>query len=281
MLFGAHVSIQEGISKAPLLARKIGCEVFQFFTRSPYGGKASPLTLKEIQEFKKACTKFHLKEYYIHTPYFINLASLNNRIRYGSIKVIREELERGTKLKARYVMTHLGSAKGNTSQKEALEKTVKSLEKVLENYQGSCQLLLEISAGSGEIIGDSFEELAYILNKIKPKYSLNICFDTCHAFASGYDLRTKGAVKETLEKFDKIIGLEKIKLIHANDSKGDLNSHIDRHEHIGRGKIGLEGFKALVEDKRLKNINFIIETPKENNWDVKNLETLKKLRKKL
>lgn len=282
MLFGAHVSIAKDLVEAPRRAYEIGCEVFQFFSRSPKGGKAPELSENLVRQFKKNCQKYSLKEYYIHAPYFINLGSKNNRIFYGSIKALRDDLERGSKLSAKFVMTHLGSAK-DLGQKRALNQIAKGIGKIFDGYRGKTQFLIEMSAGSGEIIGDSFEELKSIIGKIDLRHrkKIGICFDTAHAFESGYDLRTPDAVKETFNLFDEIIGLKWLKLIHANDSKSDLGSHIDRHEHIGRGRIGLEGFRAIIHKPRLSHLNMIIETPHfgKENWDKTNLNTLKKLRK--
>lgn len=283
MNFGAHVSIAGGIEKAPERAHEIGCECFQMFSRSPHGGKSLELTENKINNFKKDCQKYNFKNYYIHTPYYINLASKNNRIYYGSISAIKKELETADLLGAKAVITHLGSAK-ELGEKEAREKLVKGLIKVFNSLNLSSQkkviLLLEITAGSGNIMGDNFEEIAYFIKETEkkiPKNSLGVCFDTAHAFASGYDLRNKKAVKKTFADFDKIIGLERLKLIHCNDSKVDLGSHIDRHENIGCGKIGLEGFEAILKEPRFKNLDFILETP---GRKVKNdLEILKKLRK--
>ncbi len=280
MNFGAHISIAGGIEKAPERAHKIGCECFQMFSRSPQGGKSLELTEDKVNNFKKNCRKYSLENYYIHTPYYINLASANNRIYYGSISAIKKELETADLLGAKAVVTHLGSAK-ELGEKEAQEKLIKGLIKVFlekgrrpEGKQTlvrlqDAYLLLEITAGSGNIMGDNFEEIAYFIKETEKvlqqvqddKHKLGICFDTAHAFASGYDLRNKKAVKKTFDDFDKIIGLEKLKLIHCNDSKVDLGSHIDRHENIGKGKIGVKGFEAILKDPRLKDLDFILETP--------------------
>ncbi len=276
MKFGAHISAAGGVANAPRNAKKIGCEVFQFFSRSPQGGLAPVLTPIIVKNFQKQMKINGQAEAYIHTPYFINLASTDNRIRYGSIKVIREELERSSLLGAKYVMTHLGSA-NNLPRGQAIKKVIEGIVKILIDYQGAAELLIENSAGSGNIIGDEFEEIIQIIRQSKKE--LGVCLDTCHAFASGYDLRDKKSVDKILRKFDEIIGLKKLKLIHINDSKTDLGSHVDRHEHIGLGKIGLEGFKALINHPELKNINMILETPEDEHGDqASDLEIIKKLR---
>ncbi|MFZ5364702.1 MAG: deoxyribonuclease IV [Patescibacteria group bacterium] len=276
MKIGAHVSIAGGIQNAPLNAAKQGCECFQFFSRSPRGGKYVDFTAKEIEEFKANCRKNKLTDYYIHTPYFINLASLDSRIKHGSINACRQELARGSLLGAQGIMTHLGSA-GERSEKEAIAETVKSIDRILASYVGSTKFLIEISAGSGKILGDTFEEIAEILKSIKSK-NVGVCFDTAHAFASGYDLSSKTAVYKTIADFDKLIGLEKLMVIHTNDSKVALGSRVDRHEHIGQGKIGIKGFRALMNHPKLRDIDFIIETPKANDLsDKENMKILKSL----
>lgn len=276
MLFGAHVSIAGGLINAPKNAVDIGCEVFQIFTRSPQGGYIAPLDEKIANEFKLLCKKYNQKEWVVHTPYFINFASANKRIYQGSITVVREELERASMLGAKYLMTHLGSYK-DLGRNIGLEQVVKGLDETLDGYKGITQFLIEISAGSGEIIGDTFEEIAEIIKHPKlKKYDIGVCYDTQHGFASGYDTRTPETVKETFLKFDKIIGIEKLKLSHCNDSKTELGSHRDRHEHVGKGLIGLNGFKSLLAEKKLQKINFVLET--EPDGVIEDLKLLKQIR---
>src|SRR3989338_4377992 len=283
MLFGSHVSIAGGIENAPLNAHTAGCECFQIFSRSPRGGKAREITDEAQQEFLTRCKEYKFQDWYIHTPYYINFASMKKPIRWGSIGVVREELERGTLIGAQAVMTHLGSAK-DYGRKKSMEKVIRAVHHVLEGYTGSALFLLEQSAGAGDIIGGTLDELAYILKcaeRIDKEYrrKLGVCLDTCHAFAMGYDLSSKLSVDEFLRLFDKVIGLERLKLIHANDSLYGLGEHKDRHEHIGKGKIGLKGFEALVRHKALQRLNMILETPKDSpKDDPRNLDILKDFR---
>jgi len=276
MYFGAHVSIAGGLENAPLNAGKIGCEVFQMFTRSPQGGWVPPCDKKVAKIFKANCKKAGQKEWVVHTPYFINFASKNPRIYHASISVVRQELERASLLGATYLMTHLGSYK-DLGHDKGLTQLIDGLSEMLKGYKGETKFLIEISAGAGDIIGDTFEEIAEIIfhTKLK-KYDIGVCYDTQHGFASGYDIRTPAAIDDTLKKFDKIIGLDKFKMSHCNDSLTELASHKDRHTHIGEGLIGLDGFKALLTDKRLKNVNFILET--EHDKVEKDLKILKKIR---
>ncbi|TAK05185.1 deoxyribonuclease IV [Patescibacteria group bacterium] len=275
MKFGAHVSAAGGLWNAPLNAKELGCETYQIFSRPPQGGPAPKLTKELIQQFRKTHEECGFKEFVIHAPYFINFASATPRIRHGSVAVVRDELERGSLLGAASVMFHPGSAK-DMGEKEAHKATIEGIKEVLKGYKGSTQLLIEISAGSGMVMGDNFEEIAMFLDKIKVK-KLGVCFDTQHAFASGYDLRTKAAVDATVKKLDATIGLERVPMTHCNDSKVELNGKKDRHEHLGEGHIGLDGFKALVQHPKLKHWLFQLETP----WDdalKKDLALLKKFR---
>ncbi|MFH1456746.1 MAG: deoxyribonuclease IV [Patescibacteria group bacterium] len=291
MLIGTHISVAGGVDNAPLNAHNIGCEVFQFFSRSPRGGKAPKLTDEVIKNFRNNLKKYNQQECYIHAPYYINLASNKKNIYQGSIFVLKEELERGSKLGVKYLMTHLGSAK-DLGDKKAIQQVTAGISQVFKNYTGSCQFLIEMSAGSGQIIGDTFEEIAQIVSSVrvssgKTAKQIGVCYDTAHAFESGYDMRDEKSVKKTLDEFDKILGLDKLKLIHANDSKTYLGSRIDRHEHIGQGKIGLNGFKALLKVLSAsggKNINLILETPagkEKADMRVDDIKILKKIRDKI
>ncbi len=268
MLVGAHVSIAGGLPLAPARAHALGCECFQIFSRSPRGGSPPPLTSETISQFKEECKKQNQKACYIHTPYFINFASKEPRIRWSSIAVVREELERADALGIDGVVTHLGSGK-DYGREKGIEKVIRAVHHVLEKYEGKTPLLLELSAGAGGeqgIIGSTLEEIAHIstgVKKIEKRYSrlIGVCLDTCHAFASGYDLRTAPAVDAFLQKVKKTVGLKAVKLIHANDSQHGLASHKDRHAHIGDGEIGAEGFRALVRHSAVQGIPVIVETP--------------------
>lgn len=276
MNIGAHVSIGKGIENAPELAGRFGCETMQIFTRSPQGGPFSEITEETAKKFRTNCQKFGIKNVCVHTPYFINFASNNNRIRYGSISSVKTELERASLLGAKYVMTHLGSAK-DLGEKESVKKTIDGLEKVFEEYSGSAKLLIENSAGAGQIIGSNFKQIGEILRILKTSSSFSsktdvdeearrrpssmrvgVCLDTQHSFASGYDW--KDNFNNALKEIEKNIGLENIKLIHANDSATELGSHKDRHAHIGKGKIGLEGLEKMVVFAKKQDIDMICET---------------------
>ena len=267
MKIGCHISIAGGIQNAPERAHDLGCEVMQIFTRSPRGGKAPELTKEIVKEFKILNT-------FVHTPYYINFDSLENRIRYASVSVARDELERGSLIGARYVMTHLGSAKGMTHD-ESIQKVIEMLKKTLENYSGKTKLILENSAGAGEIIGSSLKDLKTIIDGVASESIVGICLDTQHSFASGYDWSD---FKKTLGRIDQELGVKNIKLIHANDSLTELDSKRDRHAHIGEGKIGKKAFKNIVTFAQKNNIDMLLET--EHDKVKSDIEILKSFRKK-
>ncbi len=276
---GAHVSIAGGIAHAPTRAQREGCDTFQCFTRSPQGGPAPELTEDVVAAFREAMATADMGRFVIHAPYYINLASTEARIRHASRRVIREELERGSVLGATYVMFHPGSHRGRTAA-EGIVAVRKGLLEILHGYQGSCQLLLEVSAGAGDVLGDTFQENATMMEPVRSAHGFGgICFDTCHAFASGYDFRTPEALAQTLATFDECIGLEYLKLTHVNDSAAPLGEHRDRHEHIGEGHIGKEGMALILSSEPFRRIDWILETRDEGRE--RDVAFLAKLRQKV
>lgn len=271
MRVGCHVSIAGGIWNAPKNAADLGCEIFQIFTRSPRGGPAPKIDGEVIKRFREEMEKWGQENCYVHTPYYINFASDNSKTREASIRVVREELERGSLIGVKAVMTHLGSSKDYTRE-EALKLAAAGIKSVMRRYEGSAKLLLEISAGTGNVMGDTFEELEQIMGGDN---RVGICLDSAHMFASGYDIKTKEGFDSVLKTIKRTIGLEKIKLIHANDSMVGLNERKDRHDHIGDGKIGIEGFKNLI--KAFPEVGFILETkPDKVAEDIKKLKEMRK-----
>lgn len=260
MRFGAHVSAAGGLWKAGKAGKDLGCEVIQIFSRSPQTFAAKPITKEDAEKFKASMKENGIQDVYIHAPYIINLASGKNTTRFGSVKILRDELERGTQLGAKAIMFHPGSAK-EVGRNEGIEMVIKGLDRIMDGYTGSCQLLIEISAGAGEVMGDEFEEISAFINGAKRGKEIGVCFDTQHAFASGYDLRTKEAVDKTFALFDKTIGLKKLVASHCNDSKVEFKAHKDRHEHLGHGFIGANAFKYIVQHPKLQHIDLILETP--------------------
>lgn len=277
MRIGAHVSTAGGVANAPKNAAALGCETFQFFSRSPQGGSAPALTEESLAAFFAACEENALADWVIHAPYYINFASPEDRTRKNSTRIIREELERASLLKAKYVMFHPGSAK-DSGRDEGIAFCIEGIKRVLDGYIGSAKLLIEISAGAGEVIGDRFEEVAALLAGVNHS-DVGVCFDTAHAFASGYDLRDAEHVREVMRNLDKTIGLDRLKMSHCNDSKVELGARKDRHEHIGDGFIGMSGFTALCHDPDFSKLPLmILET--EPDKVAEDLKTLKLLRLK-
>ncbi len=275
---GLHVSGALGLEKAPLRARALGCECFQFFSRSPRGGGAPPISAATSLAFRTASARYGLRSF-IHAPYYINFASSNHRISFGSVSAVREELFRGTILGARFVMTHLGSA-SDLGENAALAQAVERIHAVFDPKKLSsptARLLLEISAGAGGIIGDTFEHLAYILKHVR-RADIGVCLDTCHLLASGYDLRTPEAITATMKQFAKHIPLAKFQLLHANDSAFGLGAHKDRHADIGDGELGLETFRHLLAHRDFQGRDFILETPGEDARRKSDVALLKRLR---
>lgn len=275
---GAHVSIAGGIWNAPQRGSVHGCEVIQIFTRSPQGGPAPKIDQEVADKFKAEMAQNKISQVYIHTPYYINFASEKEQARETSSRIIREELERGSMLGSKYIMTHLGSA-GTQDRNLAIEEVGRGLAKSLSSYEGSAKLLLEISAGAGAVIGCTFEEIKTIIDigDLKSYSGFGgICFDTCHAFASGYDFRTKDSTAKTLGEFDKFIGLDLLKLTHVNDSKGAIGDRKDRHEHIGEGMVGIDGMSHILSSEPFQKIDWILETPEEKRLG--DIEKLKRIR---
>lgn len=280
MKIGCHVSIAGGIFHAPQNAADLGCETYQIFTRSPQGGPAPKLTPEILDRFAAANKEYGFSEWVVHTPYYINFASANPRIQHGSVAIVREELERASRIGASFLMTHLGSGKDVTPER-AHDMVVAGLAEALDGYVGTTVFCIEIAAGAGMVLGSTFEDIGRIIHDVEKKRpslknSIGVCFDTCHAFASGYDLRDRAAIDVTLKAFDAAIDIDRLKLLHANDSKFDLGSRKDRHEHIGQGHIGPAGWKALVAHPKLRRLNFYLET--EPGGVKQDIATLKKMR---
>lgn len=278
MYFGAHVSIAGGIANAPQRAADLGCEVFQIFSRSPRGGIAPALTDEIVKNFLSQCKAYNQHAWYIHTPYYLNLASSKTHIRNDSIRVIREELDRGHTIGATAIMTHLGSAK-DMERSDALQLVSDGIAKVMDGYKGGTKFLLEISAGAGDVVGNTLEELDWLIREagLARNKKIGVCIDTAHAFAAGYDMRTKKDVDSFVKKIDTVLGLERLGLFHCNDSMVELGARKDRHEHLGKGKIGKVGFQSLVAHPALKDIHCIVETPTPDGMKC-DIALLKKMR---
>jgi len=260
LLLGAHVSIAGGLYKAIERGQSIGCTTIQIFTKSNRQWRAKKLTDEDIKNFKSAQQQSDVKSVVAHASYLINLAAINTEVREKSIYALIEELQRCDALAIPYLVLHPGSST-NGSDKAGLDKIIDALNIIFSKHTIKTTLLLETMAGQGSSLGSTFEQIAYIYKKSKVKKHLGVCIDTCHIFAAGYDFRTKDNYEKTWNEFDKVIGLNLLKVIHINDSKKDYASKVDRHANIGKGNIGLEGFRLLFNDKRFFAIPKILETP--------------------
>jgi deoxyribonuclease-4 len=272
---GFHVSISGGISNSVDNALKIGCNAFQIFSRNPRGWTAKPLQGNDVENFRKKLneSKIDRDSTFVHMPYLPNLSSSNSKLHKKSTNALIEEMKRCSTLGIPYVILHLGKhgEKGKEDGINQLQKACNSATKNRIRDYKSVMIILENSAGGRNSIGSKFDELGLILDKLKSSSSrsnsFGICLDTCHAFAAGYDLRTKEGVNETLDEFRSKIGLSNIKVIHLNDSKEDLNSNRDRHEHIGLGKIGKGGFREFLRHNAVRKLPIIMETPIDSRRD--------------
>lgn len=276
-LLGAHMSIAGGLEKAIERGESIGCTAIQIFTKSNRQIYAKPITPKEADLFKKTAAASSIQSIVAHASYLINLGSPNESTATQSIKSLITELHRCDQLDIPYLVVHPGSHVG-TDEQECLERITANIDSILKQAKTNTMLLLETMAGQGSSVCYRFEDIATIINNSSHGKSLGVCFDTCHTFVAGYDFRTEKAYTDMWHSFDTIIGLEKLKAIHLNDSKKDVGSFVDRHEDIGKGKLGIDTFRFIMNDKRFTDIPKILETPKDNlEDDRRNLEILRSL----
>ncbi len=280
-LFGAHMSIAGGYYKALLAAQNHGCQTVQLFTKNNTQWNAKPLSDEEVALFRKSLRQCRLKYPTAHDSYLINLASPEKELFRRSVESFIEEMHRAERLGLRYLVTHPGSPL-DQGEEFGLQRVAQALDEVQARCSGfKVQILLETTAGQGNQLGHRFEHLAEILKQVKEPARLGICFDTCHVFAAGYPLSPEKAYRSTLREFDRLIGLRRLKCYHVNDSRKELGSRVDRHAHIGKGLLGLEPFRLLVNDRRFRNKPMILETPKEEgpikDMDRINLQALQNL----
>lgn len=268
--------IAGGLHKAVTAGTEAGCEVIQIFTKSPQQWKAKPLTDEDARAFQEAQCAAGLPCVAAHDTYLINPASADPELLQRSRDAMVDELCRATLLRVPYLVMHLGST-GDEPEDDAIRRLIDSVAYALEHTDSDTALLLETTAGQGKCLGHRFEQLAAVLTALGEPRRLGVCLDTCHIFAAGYDLRTPEAVSATLDEFAALIGFERLKLVHANDSKRELGSRVDRHEHIGQGEIGREGFRAFLQDPRVAGVPTVLETPKAGDMDPVNLATLREL----
>ena len=270
-----HVSISGTIDQAADRAREIGCDTFQMFTRNPRGWKYKRLDREEVAEFKRKVGAYNLTPVVAHMPYLPNLSSPKKLIYNKSVKSLSGELERCETLGIPYIVTHLGSHLGEGSD-IGLEKIVAAINRTLSENPNDVMLLLENTAGTKNSMGSSFEDIKRILDRVENRARVGVCFDTAHAYAAGYDLHSPRGVDDTLRKFNSVLSFNILKVIHLNDSQVGLGSGRDRHEHIGLGYIGKQGFRALFKHEAVRNLPFIMETPIDERGDEK--ENMRKVR---
>ena len=278
MLLGAHMSIAGGLEKSIIRGQSIGCQAIQIFTKNTNQWRAKPLAPEEVRRFKENRQTSRIIVFG-HTSYLINLASPDEDLRQKSIESFLIEIERCALLGLPCLVTHPGAHLG-TGEDIGLARLIRALDEICAQTENSAvMVLLEVTAGQGSVLGYRFEHLAEIIKGSSFPDRLGICFDTCHAFAAGYDLRTPDAYAQTFARLDALVGLGRLKAIHLSDSRGGLGSHLDRHEHIGLGQLGLAAFRLLLNDPRLQHLPMVLETPKgkELKEDLENLATLKSL----
>lgn len=280
-MFGSHLSIAGGMHNALLTAESLNMDTVQVFTKNQQQWKCKPLEPDAVHQWSENLNRLHFSQVVSHDSYLINLASPDDALRARSIELFTEEIRRCIQLEIRYLVTHPGAHMGQ-GEEPGLERVADALDRVYRAV-GPCNVVtcLEITAGQGSSLGYKLEHLASIIEQSKTSDRLAVCLDTAHLFAAGYDFRGRHYSK-LMKEVDRTVGVDRIRVLHLNDSKKALGSRVDRHAHIGQGLIGTEGFKGFVRDRRFKSVPKILETPKEKHpsgrdWDSVNLETLKSL----
>lgn len=277
MILGAHVSIAGGISNAPTNGKKATCKSIQIFSKNQMQWRMKPLEESEIKEFKKRVKKYSILQTVIHASYLVNLASYEEDIFEKSVSDIAEELQRAELLDIPYVVFHPGAHKG-FGEINGLNRIVEGINMIFERTTSKrTKLLLETTAGEGSVLCYKFDQIAYVMSKVRHNTRVDVCFDTCHVFAAGYDIGEEDKFEQVLSEFDKIIGIRHLEVFHLNDSKFGLGSRMDRHEEIGKGKIGLEAFSYLVNNEKFRSIPGILEIPGDTEGYKRNLKILRSL----
>jgi deoxyribonuclease-4 len=274
---GVHTSIAGGLPASVARARALDCSAIQIFSHNPRGWALAPRPQTEIDEFRGLISKYEISPVVVHTSYLINLASADPVLVRKSAEMMVDEMDIADSIGANYVVLHTGSASGDEPA-EARKRAAAALSEVASISRWRADLLLENTAGERGDITSNIGEMADIINRVPAGLIAGICVDTCHAFAAGYDISSGEGINILAEEIGRYLGREGLKLIHLNDSKGGLSSGLDRHEHIGAGRIGIEGFRRLLGDPFFSGLPLILETPKKSeDDDSMNLLTVKKL----
>lgn len=264
---GAHVSTAGGIENAPVNASRIGAKAFALFTRNQRQWNAAPYTARQIESFRENCGKYGYGAEHIlpHDGYLINLGSPDRESLQKSRSAFLDEMLRCEQLGLKLLNFHPGSSLKKIGDEECLKLIAESVNFALDKTKSVCAVI-ENTAGQGSNLGYTFEQLAYIIDRVEDKRRIGICIDTCHAFAAGYDFRSESGYEETFGRFEEVIGFRYLKGMHLNDSRKGVGSHVDRHDGIGRGEIGTEPFRRIMHDSRFDDIPLILETPDEEKW---------------
>jgi deoxyribonuclease-4 len=276
------MSIAGGVHTAVERAMKIRCTTMQMFVKNNTQWKGKPLSNDDISTYKKLLSESSINPVVVHDTYLINLCATDERILKNSRAALKDELDRAEALDVEYLNFHPGSHLG-AGEQEGIKRVAESLNIIHEQTRAyKVKSVVETTAGQGTAIGHRFEQLRAIIDSVEERDRMAVCVDTCHIFAAGYDISTEEGYEATFREFDEIVGLSRLVAFHVNDSKRQLGSHVDRHEHIGKGKIGKAGFRLLMNDERFRNIPKILETPKgpEMKEDVRNIRVLKSLVRK-
>jgi len=277
LLIGFHVSIKDSLSSAFDGATELGCTTFQIFTRNPRGWKFRPLDEEEVSSFLERRRQTSFKYVVAHMPYLPNLATPVKALMRKSRSSLGEEVKRCDSLGIDYLVAHIGSHMGKGTM-VGVRNVAEACDEALEESTGKTVLLLENMAGQKNCVGARFEELSLILDLVKKRKRVGVCLDTCHLLAAGFDMTSKEAVERTMSLFDELVGLKEIRVVHLNDSKGPLGGALDRHEHIGLGQIGREGFRAFLHHDSVTDLPLLMETPVDDRRrDAQNLQTVKRL----
>lgn len=261
-ILGAHMSIEGGLDLAVTRGAAVGCDAIQLFTKSSNQWKARPLHDEEVRRFLAALDASKISPAVAHDSYLINLATPDEALYARSIASIGEELDRCETLGIPYLVTHPGSHVGSGEQAGITRIAVALNALMRERPRHRVRVLLETTAGQGTSVGHRFEHLEEILARLESPDRAGVCIDTCHVFAAGYDLRTERSYHEVMREFDRIVGLERVQAFHLNDCKKDLGCRVDRHEHIGKGYLGTDAFRWLMNDPRFDAVPMLLETPK-------------------